>query len=276
VRGAIFQIQDHPGLEARAESYTASPNYFRAVKIPSIRGRLFSNSDNIGSTPVVLISETVAKRYWSNEDPVGRRIRLGDDTSWLTIVGVVGDVRNPVGQDGAFMIRAAGDPMALVPEVRQLLSAADPAAPEPRIAGLEKGVADYINPQRFTTSLFAFFAALGVLLAAFGVYGVMRYWVSARIPELGVRLALGARPGDVMRLVLGRAARVVVGGVLVGIAGGLALQRFIAAQLYGVSAADPMVFAVVSLLLGGIALGAAFLPARWASQTDPLVALKHE
>src|SRR5207302_9794229 len=138
---------------------------------------------------------------------------------------------------GAFMIRVAGDPMALAPEVRRVLRAVDPQAPEPRIASLEKAVADHINPQRFTTSLFGVFAALGLLLAAFGVYGVMRYWVSARIPEIGVRLALGARPGDVMRLVLGRAAAVALGGVLAGIAGGLALQRFIATELYGVSPA---------------------------------------
>jgi putative ABC transport system permease protein len=242
--------------------------------------------------PVVLIGDIVARRYWSSEDPIGRRIRLGGDDLWATIVGIVGDVRNPVGQDvqptvyrpwaqnpqagGAFMIRAVGDPMALAPQVRRVLRAADPEAAEPRIAGLEKAVADYISPQRFTTSLFGFFAALGLLLAAFGVYGVMRYWVSARIPEIGVRLALGARPGDVMRLVLGRAAVVALGGVLAGIAGGLALQRFIATELYGVSPADPVVFAAVSILLGTIALGAAFLPARWASRTDPLVALRHE
>ena len=174
------------------------------------------------------------------------------------------------------MIRVVGDPMALAPEVRRVLHAVNPEVPEPRVASLEKEVADYINPQRFTTSLFGFFAALGLLLAALGVYGVMRYWVSARIPEIGVRLALGARPGDMMRLVLRRAAGVALGGVLAGIAGGLALQRFIATELYGVSPADPVVIAAVSLLLGAIALGAAFLPARWASRTDPLVALRHE
>jgi putative ABC transport system permease protein len=292
VRGAIFEIRDRPGLEARAETYTANPNYFRAVKIPLIRGRLFSDSDSAGSMPVVLIGDIVARRYWSSEDPIGRRIRLGGDDLWATIVGIVGDVRNPVGQDvqptvyrpwaqnpsagAAFMIRAAGDPMALAPAVQRALRAADPESAEPRMASLEKAVADYINPQRFTTSLFAIFGALGLLLAAFGVYGVMRYWVSARIPEIGVRLALGARPGDVMRLVLRRAAGVALGGVLAGIAGGLALQRFITAELYGVSPADPVVFAAVSLLLGGIALGAAFLPARWAARTDPLVALRHE
>jgi putative ABC transport system permease protein len=119
---------------------------------------------------------------------------------------------------------------------------------------LGKAVADYINPQRFTTSLFGLFAALGLLLAAFGVYGVMRYWVSARISEIGVRLALGARPSDVMCLVLGRASVALLGGVLAGIAGGLALQRFIATELYGVSPADPVVFAAVSILLSAVAL----------------------
>ncbi len=135
---------------------------------------------------------------------------------------------------------------------------------------------EYINPQRFTTSLFSFFAAMGLLLAGLGVYGVMRHRVSTRIPEIGVRLALGARPTDVLRMVLSWAARTAALGAAAGLAGAMALQQVIVTQLYGVSPTDPVVFTGVALLIAVIALVAALLPARWAAKVDPLVALRHE
>jgi putative ABC transport system permease protein len=309
VRGAVFEIEGRPGEEPRAEVYVANPNYFRAVRIPLLRGRLFSEADSAESAPVALISAVVARRYWGEEDPVGRLIRLhpGEaESPWVSVVGVVGDVRNPVGLDvqptlyrplaqslgtslrpefrsgdsrvaaAVLMIRTAGDTMALADGVRGEIRQVDPNAGEIRVADLEREVANYVSPQRFTTSLLGSFAALGLLLAAFGVYGVMRFWVSARIPEIGVRLALGAQPRDVVKLVVGRAAKTVLAGVAFGIGGAIALQRVIASQLHGVSATDPTVFAAVAAVVAIAALVAALAPARWAARVDPLAALRHE
>jgi predicted permease len=309
VRGAVFEIEGRPGEERRAEQYVASPDYFRAVRIPLLKGRLFSQTDTPESEPVALVSAIVAERYWGDQDPLGRLIRLrpGDAGSpWLTIIGVVGDVRNPVGLDvqptlyrpllqslgaslqpafragdarvsaGVMMIRTAGEPLALADVVRGELKQVDPDGPEIRAADLGRAVADYVSPQQFTTSLLGSFAGLGLLLAAFGVYGVMRFWVSARIPEIGVRLALGAQPRDVVRLVVVRAARTVLAGIALGIAGAVALQRVIASQLHGVSATDPWVFASVSAVVAVVAVAAAVAPARWAAKVDPLAALRHE
>jgi ABC-type antimicrobial peptide transport system permease subunit len=174
------------------------------------------------------------------------------------------------------MIRTAREPLALADVVRGELKQVDPDGPEIRAADLGRAVADYVSPQQFTTSLLGSFAGLGLLLAAFGVYGVMRFWVSARIPEIGVRLALGAQPRDVVRLVVVRAARTVLAGIALGIAGAVALQRVIASQLHGVSATDPWVFASVSAVVAVVAVAAAVAPARWAAKVDPLAALRHE
>jgi putative ABC transport system permease protein len=295
VRGSLFQIAGRPDIEPRTEVYVANAAYFRAVRIPLLKGRMFEPGDNAESAPVALISEIVANRYWKLDDPVGRRIRLNadrPDSPWVTIIGIVGDIRNPLAlqaQPTAYrplaqsplpgavlMIRVAADPLTLANPVRNQLLGIDPTLPEFRFADLGKEVADYITPQRFTTSVLGFFAMLGLLLAAVGVYGVMRYWVSMRVPEIGVRMALGAGKGDVFRLVLGRAARLSSIGTGIGIAGALALQRFIASQLYGVSPFDPAVFAVVSATMALVALFAAWLPARFAATIDPVQALRSE
>jgi ABC-type antimicrobial peptide transport system permease subunit len=174
------------------------------------------------------------------------------------------------------MIRTAGDPLVFAAAVRAELRQVDPNGPEIRAANLGQEVANYVSPQRFVTSLLGSFAGLGLLLAAFGVFGVMRFWVTARIPEIGVRLALGAQPRDVVRLVVRRAVQTMLLGIVLGIAGALALQRVIASQLYGVSATDPWVFAAVSALVAVVAVAAALAPARSASKVDPLAALRHE
>jgi putative ABC transport system permease protein len=309
VRGAIFEIEGRPGEEPRAEQYVASPRYFAAVRLPLLKGRLFTAADTAASAPVALISSVVAQRYWGDADPIGRLIRLrpGDaESPWITIVGVVGDVRNPVAFDvqptlyrplnqslgsgsqrasragnaavsgGILLIRTAGEPLALADVVRGELRQVDPNGPEIRAADLAREVANYVSPQRFTTSLLGSFAGLGLLLAAFGVYGVMRFWVSGHIPQIGVRLALGAQPRDVVSLVVRHAARTVLLGIALGIAGSVALQRVIVSQLYGVSATDPWVFAAGAGVVALVAVAAALAPARWASRVDPLAALRHE
>jgi ABC-type antimicrobial peptide transport system permease subunit len=166
--------------------------------------------------------------------------------------------------------------MALALAIRSELRAVDPVAPEFRVADLNRAVTDYISPQRFSTSVFGFFALAGLVLAAIGVYGVMRYWVSVRIPEIGVRVALGASRKDVLRLVLIKALSTTLLGVAAGTVASLALHRFIESQLYGVSPTDPLVFACVVLIMTAVACAAATMPARWASRIDPIRALRHE
>ena len=294
VRGALFSIQSRPGETARAEVYVANPDYFRTVRIPLLRGRLFTDQDTAGSTPVALISEIVAARYWGQADPVGSVIRLQSDdpdSPWVTVVGVVGNVRNPVGANAQptayrpyaqsqsagpiLMIRTTGDPMAMADAVRREIRAVDPEGSEVRVADLQRAVRSYVSPQQFTTSIIGFFAAVGLLLAAVGVYGVTRNWVGARTFEIGVRMALGAQRADVLQLVLGSAARTAVLGIALGIGGALALQRVIASQLFGVSPTDPAVFIGVAAFVSAVVLIAALLPARWATRVNPLLALRH-
>jgi putative ABC transport system permease protein len=292
VRGSIFEIQNRAGEEARAEMYVANAAYLRSVQIPLVRGRWFAEEDTLTSGPVAVVSQSVADRYWPADDPLGREIRVERGGAWLTIVGVIGDIRNPVGAGvqptiyrpfaqvpsagAALFIRTTGDPMALIPAVNAEVRAVDRGVPELRTSNLAKAVADYVTPQQFTTTVFGFFSVLGLLLAAVGVYGVMRYWVAMRIPEFGVRLAIGAKRSDVLRLVLSRAVRAALIGVAAGIAGALALQKIMATQLYNVSATDPAIFTVVPVMVAIAVLIAAFVPAWWASRVDPIAALRHE
>jgi predicted permease len=295
VRGAVFAIQGKDGVEARGEVYYASPAYFRSVQIPVLRGRGFTEQDTASAPLVALISETVARRYWGEDDPVGRVIMPSAErggSEWVTIAGVVGDVRNPVGNDvqptiyrplaqtdasgGTLMVRVAGDPMSVAETVRREMRAVTPDAPEFRTADLAREVARYINPQRFSTSIFGIFAVLGLFLATVGVYGVMRTWVAMRVSEIGLRVALGAGRRDVLRLVLGQCARAAAWGVGAGLLGVAGLQRVMVSQLYGVSPADPQVLAAVTALVSAVAVGAALAPALWASRIGPADALRHE
>ena len=295
VRGAPFAIQGRPQESARAEVYVANPDYFRTVRIPLLKGRLFTDQDTLGSVPVALISEVVATRYWGRADPLGSVIRLQSedpDSPWVTVVGVVGNIRNPVGagaQPTAYrphaqspgtstvlMIRTTGDVTGIGEAVRREVLAVDPKGPDVRIADLDRSVRSYVSPQQFTTSIIGFFAAVGLLLAAVGVYGVTRNWVGARTFEIGVRMALGAQRGDVIRLVLGNAGKTAAVGLALGIAGALALQRVIASQLFGVSATDPVVFGVVAAFMSAVVFAAALVPARWATRVNPLLALRRE
>ncbi|HEV8145273.1 MAG TPA: ABC transporter permease [Bryobacteraceae bacterium] len=299
VRGALFEIQGRPAPEPagdqRGEVYFAGADYFRSVRIPLISGRTFYESDTLTSLPVAVLSRTVAERHFGRENPVGRQIRVDlsrPDSPWLTVIGVVGDVRNPLapreqptiyrpfaqapGSGAVLFIRTSGDPLSIANAVQRELRAVDPTAPEFRVASLEKSVFDYVSPQRFSASIFGFFAVLGLLLAGFGVYGVMRFWVTSRVPEIGVRLAIGAQRSDVLGLILGRAVRTALIGLLAGIAGAIALQRVMANLLYGVSPTDPMVLASVALVMAIAAVVAALGPAIWASRVDPMDALRHE
>ena len=295
VRGARFEIEGRPDLGPRAEVYFAGPAYLRAVTIPLRRGRWFTDADTTTSEKVAVLAESVARRWWADEDPIGRRVRLNADdpeSQWATVVGVIGDVRNPLAPEvqptvyrpfaqspqsgAALFVRAAGAPSGLIEPVRKVLRSVDPTAPQFRAAILEDAMYDYVSQQRFTTRLLVFFGALGLLLAAAGIYGVTRCWVGARAPEIGVRMALGAGRADVIKLVLSSAGKALTAGVVVGLAGAVALQQVIASELHGVSPLDPSVFAAVGALLAAIGIGAAYLPARRAAGIDPLAALRHE
>jgi predicted permease len=297
VRGARFEIFGNPAVEARAEVYAANPAYLEAIRLPLLRGRWFTAADTASSSPVAVLSETVAHRYWGTEECIGRRVRFNagrPDSVWSTVVGVVGDVKNPLAEHwqptayrplaqtsfrgATLLIRASvADPLSLAPAVRRELRAIDPTAPEFRIAArLDDAVRDYVSPQRFTTALLAVFAAVGLALAAAGVYGVMRYWVASRTPEIGIRIALGAQRTDVLRLVLRRASAAAACGVAGGLAGVVVLRRVMASQLVGVSAVDPAVLSAVAVVIFAVALLAAWAPARRASRIDPAEALRAE
>jgi predicted permease len=294
VRGSRFEIEGRPDLEPRAEVYFGDPGYPRSVGVPLRAGRWFTASDTLASEPVSVLAESLAQRWFADDNPIGRRVRLSADSPqsvWTTIVGIVGDVRNPIAPavqptayrpfaqvpttGGVFYVRAAGSASALAQPMRRVLKDIDPTAPQFRTAMLESAVHDYVSQQRFTTRVLGFFAALGLLLATAGIYGVMRCWVTARVGEIGVRMALGAARRDVIGLVLWSAGRAVAAGVTLGIAGAVAIQRVIASELHGVSPVDPVVFGVVGLMLGIAGIAAAYLPARRAAGIDPLAALRH-
>ena len=297
VRGARFEIFGKPQLEALAEVYAANPAYLDAIRLPLLRGRWFTAEDTASRPPVAVLSEMVARRYWGQDDCIGQRVRLNSEcpeSVWATIIGVVGDVRNPVAAQwqptayrpfaqtpslgATLMVRASvSDPLSLATPVRRELHALDPTAPEFRIvARLDNAVLDYVSGERFTTTLLGIFAAIGLALAAAGVYGVMRYWVASRTGEIGIRVALGAERLNVLLLVFGRAGASAGCGIACGLAGAVALRKVMATQLVDVSAVDPMVLIVAAVVIFLVAALAAWAPAQRASRIDPAEALRTE
>jgi putative ABC transport system permease protein len=282
-----------PSTNVRA----ATPGAFRALGIPLRRGRLFDERDNESGMPVLLVNETMAAQVWPNEDPLGKRISF-DDTKdpkarWYTVVGVVGDVRHealaeeagseaywPQFQDpissATLVVRGTGDPGGLTGPIREAVRALDPDLPLDKVATLSDVVSASLAQSRFKAVLLALFAGLALVLALVGVYGVVSYSVTQRTHELGIRMALGARREQVLGLVV----RQGMTQVLIGLALGLVLawfaSRFLAGQIYGLSATDPLTFVAVPLGLAAVALVANYLPARRATRVDPLVALRQD
>jgi putative ABC transport system permease protein len=278
-----------------AEYRVVSPDYFDVMGIPVVRGQLFTERDRAGSPAATVINETMARRYWPGEDPIGKRINLGDPSSspWRTIVGVVRDIRNesldkepypqmyaPLAQfprrQMTLVARTSGEPSALVPALRRDLSSLDKDLPLYNVRTMEQVLADSISRRRFQMLLITAFAGVGLLLAAVGIYGVISYSVAQRRHEIGVRMALGARATDILRLVVGQGLGLALAGVGCGLVAAFALTRVMASLLYGVSATDPVTFASVSLALLGVALAACLVPARRATKVDPMVALRYE
>ena len=279
-----------------AQTRSITPNYFRAMNIPLIEGRDFAETDSSKATPVLIINQTVARRVFSSEDPVGRRVTFGvirADSQWMTIVGVAGDVRDlaldtptqpevyqPYQQSTlSYMnlaIRSNGDPRSLAASVRNAVQSLDKNLPVSPAIPMENVVADSIATRRFNMILLGVFAGLALFLAAVGIYGVMAYVVTQRTLELGIRIALGAQGRDVLQLVVGQGIMLAVFGVGIGLAAALALTRLMTSLLYEVKATDPAIFIGVALLLVFVALLACLVPARRATKVDPLVSLRYE
>ena len=272
---------------------TVAPKYFETMSIPLVRGRNFTEADRENTPPVVVINEAMAKRFWLNQDAVGKRFRFfGDDVS-QEVIGVVkdstvqdiGEAPRPVTylsllQDYpswvTLHVRTAGDPSELLATVRREAQALDRTMPLMRSATVSELIGEQLWRARMGAALLAVFGLLALILASVGIYGVVAFSVSRRTSEFGIRLALGARPSDVLRLVLGQTLTLVAVGAMIGITGGLIATRTVRNLLYGMSAIDPATFIGMPLLLLLVALMASYLPARRATKIDPMTALRHE
>ncbi len=266
--------------------------------IPRVRGRDFSTHDSGNVPQTALINETMARRFWPGQDPLGQRIKFAgmeEHPQWMTVVGVAGDFREstlterpepevfvPFTQhlngrlsDPNLVVRGAGDPKLLVSAIREAIRAVDKNVPV-EFSAMDALLADSVAQRRFQMRLLAVFAGMALMLAAVGIYGVIAYSVSQRTHEIGIRMALGSERADVVQMVIGQGMRMAAVGVALGIAGAVALSRILGAQLYEVSATDAETYIVVSLLLLAVALAATYIPARRATAVDPLIALRYE
>ena len=281
-----------PGEETSADYQVVTPGYFETMGIPLMMGRGFGEADNADGPPVVVINEALAGWQWPGEDPIGKQLAVGGGVS-SEIVGVVGDVRHfshdreprpeiyaPYYQDPwpfmALLVRAEGDPRNLIGPIRQQVLAVDSEQPVYAVNTMDRVLAESLQTRRFLARLVFLFAAVAIVLALVGIYGVISYTVNQRAHEIGIRMALGAQREEVLRYVLSWGLSLVLGGAVAGLLLALAVGRSISGLLYGVGPADPPVFGGVTLLLIVAAAAATYLPARRASRVDPLVALRRE
>jgi predicted permease len=286
---------EHPTPEADLRSVT--PDYFKAMGISLVRGRYFDQRDSETSQPVAIIDETLAQTYWPNQDPIGKRLHLGDRQStappWMAVVGVVKHVRNrtlearsraevywPQAQrpsrSMALVVRYSRNPLSLVPTIQKEVSAMDPDLPVYRVRTMSEVMGDSVARRRLSLVLLAVFAGLALVLASIGIYGVTSYSVNQRQPEIGLRMALGARRSDVLGLVIRQGMSLTLAGLGIGLPAALALTRLMGSLLFAVRPADPLALAGATVLLTALALLAIFIPARRATKVDPMVALRYE
>jgi len=293
-----FMIEGRPPYPAGGEPdtnyYSVTPGYFKAMGIPLLRGRLFTERDTKDATRVVVINETMAKRFFPGEDPIGKRLHVTmGPLLYREIVGIVGDVKHysldqetkaqtyePYAQQPfsgmTLVARTSGDPAGLSAAIRGEVVKIDKELPISNVKTLEQYLSTSIAQQRFSVLLLGIFAAVAMALACVGIYGVLSYSVAQRRREIGVRMALGAARRDVLRLVVGHAMFLTLIGVAIGLGAAFALTRVMSTLLFGVSATDPMTFGLIALLLVAVALLAALVPARRATKVDPMVALRCE
>jgi putative ABC transport system permease protein len=281
------------GTEPEVMFNTAMPNYFETLGIPLVKGRLFGNEDQANTPAVVIINQTMARRFWPNQDPLGKQIKFVQDGSAATVVGVVGDAKHfwleeeqkpqmydAYSQDpGLFatvVIRTAVEPLSLSEPVRRAIWKVDADQPMWKIRTVEFLVNRSTADRRFLMALMGIFATLALVLTIIGLYGVISYLVNQRIQEIGIRMALGAQMRDILAMVLKQGMFLVFTGVALGLAAAWVLTRLMSRLLYQVSATDPLTFAGIALLLIAVALLACYIPARRATKVDPLVALRYE
>jgi predicted permease len=284
-----------PGTELEADNRVVTENYFRTMGMSLLKGRAFTEQDNGNAPHVAILNETAARRFFPDEDPVGKRINLGDasEPNMTEIIGVVNDVKafgleqethvdlyRPFVQAPfpliAFAVRTAGDPMSFVGAVRSEIWSVDKDQPVFKVISMEQLAAESITLRRVSMSLVVAFAVLALVLATVGIYGVISYSVSQRTHEIGLRMALGAQGRDVLKMLVKEGLQLALIGVALGLGAGIVLTRFMASVLYGVGVTDPATFALVPMLLIAVAMAACFVPARRATKVDPMVALRYE
>jgi putative ABC transport system permease protein len=277
-----------------------TPSFHRTLGISLVRGRLFTESDNPKSPRVAVVNESMARRYWPNQDALGKRFLWGppdSKRSWITVVGIVANLKQnnlaadvgpgvylPIPQmpqdssiHGFYLaVRTSSDPTAVVANLRQIVRSLDPEVPLFQVRTMQDVLSESIAPRRFNLLLLASFAGLALLLASIGIYGVMTYSVSQYTHEIGIRMALGAKAGDVLQLIVRQGMGLVLIGLGIGAAGALALTRVMSSLLFDVKPGDPLTLTSVSLLLGAVAFAASYIPARRATRVDPMIALRYE
>jgi len=290
-----FTVEDRPpvspGQEFNADFRRVNQNYFNALRIPLLRGRNFTAQEVGQGDNVTIVSQQLVDAVFPNEEPLGKRLVSAIGKQAFEIIGVAGDLRHsslanqpfpamyfPTLQSGRtnLVIRTQGDPLSIVAAVRKEVQAIDPDQPIAAVKPMTEWVESSVAAPRYRTTLLGLFAALAMVLAATGIYGVMSYSVAQRTHEIGIRMALGARRADVLKLVVRQGMVLTVVGVALGVVGAFALTRVMASLLFGVTAKDPVTFAVVAALLIAVAFVACFVPARRATKVDPLVALRYE
>jgi putative ABC transport system permease protein len=288
------QDPNEPSLELPFD--VVQPNYFQTMGVPLLRGRAFTAQDTRANPGAAIVNETFVKRFFPNEDPVGKRFTFGGggpNARWITIVGVVRDAKRqgldqpirieswmPLAQMASgsmdVVLRTTGDPLALSQAAREAVWSLDRDLPIQRIQTMERILSEGVAQRRLNMLLLGLFASVALILAGVGIYGVMSCVVTQRTHEIGVRMALGAQARDVLRMAIWRVMSLTLIGVALGLAGALALTRVMQNLLFNVSATDPATFALIALLLVGVALIASYIPARRATKVDPLLALRHE
>ena len=285
-----------PGKSLAADWATVSPDYFRVMRIPLLRGRFFTEEDSLSNPNVAIVSKTLAQRYFPNQNPIGRQMKFGfpphGDVS-REIVGVVGDVRDtalsqkpgpmmyvPFAQEplygGEIVVRSSMTASSVAAGIRQEVQSIDKNLPVTDIERFPDAVGASVAQERFRTLLLSSFSAIALLLAAVGIFGVLSYSASQRIHEIGIRMALGAQPRDVLRLILQQGAKLALAGLSIGTIAALALTRLMSSLLYNVSATDPLTFIAVGVILSTAAMLACYIPAHRAMKVDPMVALRYQ
>jgi putative ABC transport system permease protein len=297
-RGFTIEGRPDPGVNNQPDSgySVACPNFFKSLGIPLVEGREFTDADTVNSASVIVINEAMAHRYWPKGDALGAHIKIGsfgENAPWLTVVGIVADFRHggldikpwpffyrPFTQAGwpvmSIAVHTASAAGSFEQPVKQALARMDGDYPASEVRTMEQVASDSIGSYRFPMILLSAFASLALALSAVGIAGVVGYAVVQRTHEIGIRMALGAQPRDVLVLVLGGSMLWTLGGLAVGIVGALALTRLLGSLLYEVQPADPLILTATAFVLAAVALAACYVPARRAMRVDPMVALRYE